>query len=239
MSFLSTATTLGGAVVLRIMETCRLLCTTFWALSLIIFVPGVLYADIRIRTICLLAFATLTFLLSRSSMVRKDYSYITSLEKLSACLVYFASKALCVFVIMLFAVFATYVVQSLSSHQNLVSLLCALLFALLACVPIIYGTLGFAVWIYVLLDSNITFSALPQVLIRSLRQTHQLIYHNITLLLTFTTVVAVVGGIFSFVFLFLSLIFGNNLFLRIALQFIILAPAYAVFYEEARYRTQI
>lgn len=217
----STIKTLGGAVALRALETYRLLFTRFLPLVLIFIISGLTIYNQQQTGIFLITTLILTsiiILLSRSSMVRRDWRYLFLSDQTISITLWNGLWLMAI-------------ASPLPRYLKLLPASVALFFTL----PFVFGVAPAMtlLWAYCLLDTKISWQNLVFFIPQSFYTLILLIWSNLALFLFFT--IAILVG------LILSIILA--IAVHLLLPVLLLAPLYtalaAVTYEEMRYRAGV
>lgn len=233
MDSLSRVKLLAGAVVLRAFETYRLLLTRFWWLLILFLVNFVvLYFGIipAYRMFMVLYFLiwfimySTIILLSRSSMVCKDWRYVFMSNKTMGIIIAWGCLWVCWSAML-------GILVAIISRRGLIPLNVAsfqyLVGAGVVIAPFLYVVIP--IWIFCLLDNSLLWGNIMYALGNSIYQTMLLCYHSpITIL--FLYIVALVQ--------LFSNVFGLPSFFAPVLALFYI-PLIAVLYEEMRYRTGV
>jgi hypothetical protein len=228
VEFLSGVKLLAGAVVLRTLETYRLLLTRFWWLLALFFGSNFIvdYAlRITLQSVMMLTFISIIILLSRSSMVRKDWKYIFFSNQTISILLW---NFICLLIVKAVGLKMLFHCASLYAP--------GLVYIMRVTLPAI-ATL----WAYYLLDNQMSWGNILYIIPKSMYECIFLLWrYPLVLLLLFVVV-------FLFFYILLSI---HCLLVGISMQhfltsFIILllfswcAASLAVLYEEMRYRAGV
>lgn len=238
-----TIRTLGGATLLRALETYRLLFTRFWwALALLVGVhyipllyvshvnPERLYDYVLFTGLPATLLLCTIVLLSRSSMVRKDARFVFMSNQTLQIVVWALMGALLVMALTWFA-------------QKFLLVYSVVFFRIISTVLMGYWFL----WAYYLLDTQVIWYRYPYILIQSLSRALRLLSHNVPEF----AVLMLLSIIEMYVFFYGIRLLENiayavawrlmalKFFIAVLVLFPWYAAAVAVLYENMRYRSEV